>query len=133
MKTLPALLFALVITGVVGLSMIVIGGNALFNRNTAPLLSSPGVTTVSAASTTGDQQNVEQMQQLINQYQQREQEYQARLIQAAQLIDQANQQLSQANQTIQSYDQVLSALEERDLIQINDDGQILIARGRRDN
>ncbi len=138
MKTLPALLFALVITGVVGLSMIVIGGNALFNKNTTPLLSSPGVTTVSAASlTTGqqtaDQQTVDQLQQLIAQYQQREQDYQARLTEAAQRIDQANQQLSQANQTIQSYDQLLSVLQERGLIQINNDGQIMIARGRRDN
>lgn len=133
MKTLPALLFALLITGVVGVTMMVIGGNALFNQNTVPLLNSPAVTTASVTTSSADQQSVEQLQQLVAQYQQREQDYQSRLSQAAQMIDQANQQLSQANQTIQSYDQLLSVLQQRGLIQINGNGQIFIARGRGDN
>jgi len=136
MKTLPALLFALLITGVVGVTMMVIGGNALFNQNTVPLLNSPAVTAASVTTSTttaADQQSVEQLQQLVAQYQQREQDYQSRLSQAAQMIDQANQQLSQANQTIQSYDQLLSVLQQRGLIRIDNNGQIFIARGRGDN
>lgn len=133
MKTLPALLFALLITGVVGVTMMVIGGNALFNQNTVPLLNSPAVTTASVATSSADAQSVDQLKQLVAQYQQREQDYQSRLSQAAQMIDQANQQLSQANQTIQSYDQLLSVLQQRGLIRIDNNGQIFIARGRGDN
>ena len=40
MKHIPALFAALIMTGIVGLAMLGIGANALFNQNTAPTLNS---------------------------------------------------------------------------------------------
>ena len=138
MKPFPAILAALLITAVIGVSMFAIGGNALLNKNNVPMLNSPaGVTDVSAASTSSTaplptdltQQQMAQMQQLISQYQDREKQYQDQLSQAATQLNQANQQLAQANQDLQVYQQVLTALQQRGIIRITSDGQILLPRG----
>ena len=67
MKTLPALLFALLITGVVGVTMMVIGGKPLFHHNTVPMLNSPAVTTASVTTSSPDAQSVDQLKQLVTQ------------------------------------------------------------------
>jgi hypothetical protein len=128
MKILPAIIAAFLITALVGMGMLVVGGNALFNQNTIPVTDSPQA--VGAASSgsqlnqpAADQLSVQQMQSLVQQYQQREKQYQAELNTAA-------QRLTQANQQAQSYQQVLEALAQQGIIRITADGQILIPRGR---
>lgn len=148
MKTFPAILFALATTAVIAFSLFAVGANALLNKNSTPVLSSPGVSDVSAASSqavslpanaAADQQaqlKIDQLNQLVSQYQDREQQYQAQLKDAAQKLDEANTQLAQANQQVDqasqmitTYQNVLAELQRRGLIRITSDGRILIARG----
>jgi peptidoglycan hydrolase CwlO-like protein len=131
MKALPAILFALAITALVGVSMFAIGGNAILNPKSVPVTNSP-TTNVSLSNSSQDQQQLQQMQQLITQYQQREKQYQSELTDAAQRLNQANQQLDQTNQTLTAYQQLVQALQARGLIQINGDGSVFI-RGRDNN
>jgi hypothetical protein len=131
MKPLPPILFALVMTGIVAGAMIIIGGSALFNKNSLPVVNSPvAPTSQQVASAANDPQN-NQAQQLISQYQQREKQYQTQMNDAAQRLNQANQQLQQDNQAIQTYQQILVALQQRGLISVDQNGQILISRGGR--
>jgi esterase/lipase len=127
MKALPALFFALVITLVIGASMLAIGSNALFNKNSLPVLNSPKTTNISAAVPSANQQTVEQMQQLITQYQAREIQYQKELNDAAQQLSQANQQLTQYSQMMDSVQRLLNELQRRGMITITNDGQITIS------
>jgi hypothetical protein len=147
MKAFPALLFALAITAIIAISMFIVGGNALLNQNTAPVLNAPpaappasgsgGISNASApaASSASDpqlasaQQQIAQMQVLINQYQAREKTYQIELKQAAQKVSDANAQLAQDNQQIQVFQQVLQALQERGIIRITQDGTIELLQG----
>ncbi len=136
MKPLPAILASLAITAVIAIGMLVIGANALLNPNTVPVANasnsaatSGGVAAVSDPSVvstpngaTSDQQ-IAQLQALVKQYQDREAQYQTQLNNAAQQLDQANQQL-------QSYQQLISALEQRGIIRLDQNGNITIFRGR---
>jgi multidrug resistance efflux pump len=140
MKSLPPILFALLMTGVIAVSMVLIGGNALFNKNSMPVANSPVVVSdmTNISSTTSNQQ-VSAMQQLINQYQEREKQYQAQVNEAVQRLNQANQQLQQANgqiqqanQAVATYQQVLQELQRRGLIRIDNSGQIFLGRGETD-
>lgn len=123
MKIFPGILASLLITALVGAGMFVIGGNALLNNNTAPVSNSPQTAQAQGVSAPSGQTQVQQLENLVQQYQQREKQYQAQLNTAAQRLNQANEQ-------VQSYQQVLSALQERGVIQITNDGQILIPRSR---
>jgi hypothetical protein len=143
MKAFPALLFALAITAIIAISMFVIGGNALLNQNTVPVLNAPPASGVSNASdpatspssTSSDpqlvaaQQQIAQMQNLLTQYQAHEQQYQTELKQAAQKVSDANAQLAQDNQQIQVFQQVLTALQQRGIIRITQDGTIELLQG----
>jgi hypothetical protein len=121
MKRLQAIIAATIITGVVALSMLLIGINALLNPNSVAVSDSPTNTAVNAptaptAPTAGvDQAQVTQYQNLISQYQNREKQYQA--------------QLDQANTQVQQYQQVLSQLQSAGVIRITSDGRILLRRG----
>jgi hypothetical protein len=127
MKQVPALVAALAITAIIGLCMLGVGINALANRNTAPLLTTPSaagsgtsaISGMSAISATGD--TVRQLEARINQYQSREQQYQTQL-------SQLEQQLNQEGQTIQNFQQLLGALQAQGVILIQQDGTILIPR-----
>jgi ATP-dependent protease HslVU (ClpYQ) peptidase subunit len=133
MKALPAILAALATTVVVGVAMLLIGGNALLNRNTLPISNSPSITNISSvsAATGSTDQQVAQLQSLVQQYQQREQQYQAQLNEAANRLNQDNQQLAQAQQDLQSYQQLISMLQQSGVIRITADGQVYILRGGR--
>lgn len=145
MKAFPALLFALAITAIIAIAMFIVGGNALLNQNTAPVLNAPpssgsvtnvsdpavaGAASAATASTASDQQlaaakqQIAQMQALLTQYQSREQTYQTELQQAAQKLSDANAQLAQTNQQLQVFQQVLTALQQRGIIRITQDGTI---------
>ena len=139
MKTFPAIVAAVVITVIVGISMLLIGGNALFNPNAGPVSNSPAqaqaasgsasnATAVSAAvgQSQLDQQQIAQLQAQVKQYQAREQQYQTELNQAAQKINQDNAQLNQATQAVQNYQQILAQLQQIGLISVSNNGQITV-------
>jgi cell shape-determining protein MreC len=131
MKTIPAVIFAVLITAVIGVVMFMIGANALLNKNSVPISNSPNTTTtnVSAAVSTQDQQTIQQMQNLINQYQARDKQYQSELNDAAQRLSQANQQLDQTNQQLETYVQLINELQNFGVIRITNDGRVLIRGG----
>jgi hypothetical protein len=116
-KQTGAFLAAFVITAIVALSMLVVGVNAAVNPNGVAASNSPAVQNVSSVS--ADQSQTAQLQALITQYQAREQQYQA-------AISSYEQQLSQASQETQLAGQVLTALQNRGLIRIDNQGQIYI-------
>lgn len=145
MKALPAILFALAITGMIAIAMVLIGGNALLNTNTVPAASAASSTsagTVQNASVSATSLQSADMQALIQQYQAREKQYQSQLSEAAkrlsdantqlaqanQQIQQAGQELQQANQAVSTYQQVLVQLQRSGLITIDSSGQIFIRR-----
>jgi tRNA U34 5-carboxymethylaminomethyl modifying GTPase MnmE/TrmE len=122
-KQLPALLAALLMTGVITLVMVVTSANALFNKNSVDVTNSisakPDAAAVSISAV--DQAKIQQLQDRINEYAQREKQYQ-------QTIQDGQQQVQEAAQQIQQIRQLLSALQERGLIVIQPDGSILLAR-----
>jgi TolA-binding protein len=133
---LPALLAAFLITAVIALSMAVVGVNALVNPNSTSVSNSPVAS--AAAVTTGvsaDQATVGQLQTLISQYQQHEQQYQQREQQYQQQIQQDQQQIQQDQTQLQQaadqaaqIQQLLVTLQDRGLIQVDQNGQITILR-----
>lgn len=117
-KHATALLAAFIMTMVVGLGMFVIGGNAAINKDSVPVLNSPGQKTTTGLVSVSQSQ-LEQYQNLIAQYQQREQQYQNEL-------SDAQNQLNQAATMIQQYQRLLEFLAERGVIQIDQNGRIFV-------
>jgi peptidoglycan hydrolase CwlO-like protein len=120
-KQLLALFSAMLITGLIAMSMVVIGANAMANPNGTKVSNSLSATVLSGSTTApSDQsQQIAQLQAQITQYQSREQQYQAAL-------DSDNQQLAQATSELQMVQQLLTYLQSHDLIQINSQGQIFV-------
>lgn len=119
-KQVVALLFAFTVTAIVALSMLVVGVTAATNPNGVAVSNSPVSATANVATGTGSPQaQVAQLQSQIDQYQAREQQYQAAL-------NSDNQQLSQAAQDMQMIRQLLAYLQNRGLIQIDNQGQITV-------
>ena len=124
MKRFQGLIAATFITGIVAVGMVGIGVNAASNTNTVPVSNSPAKTAQVSASTAADQTSaqIDQLQNLIKQYQSREQQYQTE-------IKSLSQKLNDANATADQARQILQALQERGIIQITRDGQILLRGG----
>jgi peptidoglycan hydrolase CwlO-like protein len=124
MKRFQAIVAAALTTALIALGMVVIGADAASNTNTVPVSNSPSSTTTLASNTTAvdAQTQLGQLQSLINQYQDREKQYQTE-------INNLSQKLSQANGQVDQLQQILLALQQRGVIQITQDGQVLI-RGR---
>jgi septal ring factor EnvC (AmiA/AmiB activator) len=119
-KQVVAFLFAFLITAIVALSMLVIGVNAANNPNGVAVSNSPASTVANVSSeASSSQAQIAQLQSQVAQYRAREQQYQAAL-------SSDNQQLSQAAQEIQMIQQLLATLQNRGLIQINNQGQIIV-------
>src|SRR5512142_2393805 len=116
-KKLAALMAAFLSTICVGVAILAVGGAALFNPNGTAAAQSPAQAATAAAS--GNQAQVQQLQALISQYQAREQQLQ-------QQLQNANGQVQQAQQQMQEVRSLLLALQQRGLITITGDGQILI-------
>jgi peptidoglycan hydrolase CwlO-like protein len=129
MKTFPAILAALVVTAVIGFSMLAVGGNALLNKNSVPVQDMVQSASVSVDTVQVNQSQVQQLESLVQQYQNREKQYQQQLDEAANRLNQANQQLDEANQQLQFYQQVLAELQQAGIIRISQDGQIFLGRG----
>lgn len=122
-KQIPALLAAFGMTMVVGVIIVAVSFNSLFNQNVVPVQASPNSTaTATADQQTADQQTIQQLQDLVKQYQTREQQYQTEL-------QQAGSQLTQANSQIQQYQMLINALQQAGVIQINSNGQVFVNRG----
>lgn len=126
MKQTSALIGALVITSIMGAAMMLVGANVFFNKNSTPLSNSPSSAASlggsTAAGSTQDPGSVQQLQNLISQYQSREQQYQTQL-------NQAQQDIQQASSQIQQYQALISALQQRGIISIGQDGTVSIRRG----
>ncbi len=101
------------ITGLVGFAMLAIGWDAL--AQAAPRTANVPAPALNAASdATEPNARIRQLESLVSQYQQRESQYQA--------------QLEQANQQLARYEDILNALQQRGLIRLTQDGQILLGR-----
>jgi chromosome segregation ATPase len=118
-KQIVALLAAILITGAIAMSMLVIGANAMTNRNGTAVSNSPAAVAGSTATSPSDQAQIAQLQAQIAQYQAREQQYQTALASD-------NQQLTQAASEMQTIQQLLAYLQQHGLIQIDSQGQIYV-------
>jgi uncharacterized protein YlxW (UPF0749 family) len=122
-KQLVALFSAMLITGLIAMSMVVVGVSAMTNQNGTAVSNSPAAqsTAVSStsASSTDQAAQIAQLQAEVAQYQAREQQYQAAL-------DSDNQQLAQAASTLQTVQQLLAYLQNQGVISINNQGQIYV-------
>ena len=117
MKHVSAIITAFVITAVIGLGIMVIGVNALTNTNTVPLQNSPNgslaannqnASSSSALQSAPASTDVQQLQQQVSDLQ---------------------SQLDQATQAVQQYQTLLSALQQRGVIQIDRNGNVYIPQG----
>ena len=111
-----AILVAFVITGVIALSILIVGVSAAVNPNGVPVSNSPSQAALQGSTSSSTDQQVAQLQNQITQYQ------------AALQNDQA--QLNQASQEMQMVQQLLTYLQQRGIIQIDNQGQITVI-GRR--
>jgi len=122
-KQVVAFLAAFIITGIVALSMLVVGVNAAINPNGVAASNSPASSAANISTSTGSSQaQIAQLQSLVAQYKAREQQYQT-------AINTDNQQLNQATQEIQMVQQLLAYLQSRGIIQIDNQGQITVIGG----
>ena len=120
MKQFSAIIASILITGVIATTMVVVGGNALLNKNTAPMLNSPiqaSTTNISDPAgnqaqtpTQTDAQALANAQNEINQLQTSLTQYQERLNQAIQQINQDNTQLAQYQAEFQQVQNLLQQL-----------------------
>ena len=116
MKHLSAILTALVITAVIGLGIFVIGVNALTNTNTVAIQNSPNssltasdtVNSNSTGTSAATSSNVQQLQQQVNSLQ---------------------SQLNQSNQALKQYQSLISVLQQRGIIFIDQNGNIYLPEG----
>lgn len=125
-KNFIALLFAFLMTAVVGISIFAIGGAALLNRNGTPISNAPVQGSGVALSKSQQTDQINQLQELVSQYQDREQQYQQREKQLQNQLAQANAQVQQDQQLIQQVRALLQALQQRGVISVSEDGQIFI-------
>ncbi len=126
-KRLAAFLAAVLTTACIGVAILAVGGAALFNPNGTAAAQSPAQATA-AASSGGAGDQVQQLQALVAQYQAHEQQYQAREQQLQQQLQSDSSQVQQARQQMQEIRSLLIALQQRGLITITADGQIIINR-----
>jgi peptidoglycan hydrolase CwlO-like protein len=127
-KQTMAALIALLMTVCVGASIFVIGGTALLNQKGGAVSNSASQTSGQLVKTSAQPSQLDQLQSLVSQYQDREQQYQQREQQLQQQLAQANTQIQQDQQMVQQVQMLLGALQQRGLIQITNDGRILITR-----
>ncbi len=127
-KKVIAFVVAFVITGIVAVSMLVVGVNAAFNKNGVAVSNSPAQASLpsSVSSSLSPQDQIAQLQSLVNQYQAREQQYQTQL-------QNAQTQVTQAQQQMQTMQQLMTFLQQRGIISVDNQGNITVNVGRRDD
>lgn len=119
MRKTPALVAAFMITALVGILMLVVGGSALLGQKT-PVVSA--VSDAVQASSGEATAQIVQLQARIAEYRAREQQWQQRL-------DQAQAQTSRVSAELQQYQKLVSALQQMGVITIDNNGQVLVSRG----
>ena len=141
MKQFSAIIAAIIITGIVGTAMVIVGGNALTNKNTVPMLNAQaGASTNSQTLVTAtqnsaqtqaqaDTQTLANAQSEITQLQDSLNQYQTRLNQAVSQLNQDNAQLAQYQTEFKQVQTLLQQLQNLGLITISNDGQIYIGGG----
>jgi hypothetical protein len=116
-KHYTALLAAFLITMCMGAGMLLVSGSAYLNKNGLPVADSPSAATATAVYTSAQEAQLQQLQDLVNQYQTREVQYKNELAKASQQLDAANAQ-------VQQYEMVMTALQSRGVIRIDQNGRI---------
>ena len=125
-KQIGALLAAILITGAIAMSMVVVGANAMTNQKGTAVSNSPALVAAAGSTTaSSDQAQIAQLQSLVAEYQGREQQYQAAL-------KSDNDQLTQSASEVQMIQQLLAYLQSHGLIQIDNQGQIYVTGGSGD-
>lgn len=125
-KKMPAFIAAFIMTIFVGIAILALGFNALFNINTVPVVTADqelAVTAVQEQPVNDNSAQIAQLQQTITQYQAREQQYRQELTQAADELSQTKAELTQ-------YQNLVEALQNAGIIQIRPDGRVMVGRGR---
>ncbi|MCL4507338.1 MAG: hypothetical protein M1434_10340 [Chloroflexi bacterium] len=143
MKQVPAIIAALIITGMVGLGVFAIGANAFLNTDTVAIQNSPADASIANVSANGSasdaaaQAQIKQLQDAITQYQAREKQYQDRekqyqteLKDAAQKVSDANSLAQQYQDQVQQYQNIFVQLQQMGVIRVGSDGRISVPRGR---
>jgi len=125
-KQFAALIAAILMTTCIALSILAVGGAALFNRNGTVVANSRTQASQAIDANASQDAQVQQLQSLVAQYQSREQQYQSREQQYQQQLDQANAQVKQLQDQMQQVQFLLQALQQRGLITITSDGRIFI-------
>ena len=126
-KQVSALVAAMATTACIIIAILIVGGAALFNPNGVAAAQSPAQAAQAMSSDAGGTQ-VQQLQALVAQYQSRETQYQAREQQYQQQLDAASSQVQQAQEQMREIRSLLSVLQQRGIISITADGQIVINR-----
>lgn len=79
-KQMGAFLAAILITGAIAMSMVVVGANAMTNQKGTAVSNIPAAVALSGSTAaSADQVQIAQLQSLVAEYQAREQQYQAAL------------------------------------------------------
>jgi len=119
-KQIAAWLAAILITGSIAMSMLVIGASAMTNQKGTAVSNAPAsAATAGSTTVSSDQATIAQLQAQVAEYQSREQQYQAAL-------SSDNAQLTQAASETQMIQQLLAYLQNHGLISINSQGQIFV-------
>jgi uncharacterized protein YlxW (UPF0749 family) len=116
-KQYMALLAAFGITICMAAGMLLISGSALLNKNGVPVADSPAAATATAEVKSAEQGQIQQLQSLVSEYQTREVKYQSEL-------STAGQQLQQATDQLRQYQMLLTALQNRGIITIDENGRV---------
>ena len=118
-KHYTAILAAFLITMCIGAGMLLASGSAYLNKNGIPVANSPASATATAVVTSAQEAQIQQLQSLVDQFQKREVQYQSELATAS-------QQLQSANAQLQQYQFVMAALQNRGIINIDQNGRISV-------
>ena len=118
-KHYTAILAAFLITMCMGAGMLVVSASAYLNKNGLPVANSAAEATATAAVASAQDAQLRQLQSLVDQYQAREVKYQNELATAS-------QQLQAANAQVQQYQFVMTALQNRGIINIDRNGRISV-------
>ncbi len=112
----------MIITAVIALGILVVGLSAFTNQNTVPLQNSPNSSAtnsaVNSSTSNSTANNAGSSAATPAQVQQLEQE-----------ITSLQSQLGQANQAVQQYQNLLVVLQQRGVIQIDQNGNIYLPQG----
>lgn len=126
-KKLTAFLAAITMTLCIGAGILLIGAGAYWNKNGSTAKDTANQPAMVAANES-QQVEIAQLQTLVDQYKQRDQQYQQREQQYQQQLSSATAQLQQDQQQFQQVNLLLGTLQQRGVIALTNDGQIVINR-----